>query len=86
MEEEESEVQEEEMAVHEEEASEPIIPVIRPPERLTYDVLGESSEEVILASQKTLDTPNLSITDLVEGDSNSSPGTSKWAIPIMCGL
>lgn len=53
--------------MHEEEASVPITPdpreqrekrVIRPPKRLTYDGLGESSEEVILTSQRTLDTPN----------------------------
>lgn len=55
---------------------------ICPPKRLTYDILGESSEEAVLTSQRMHSLPILPTTGLVEGNSNSPPGTSRWAIPI----
>lgn len=54
--------------------------IVCPPKRLTYDILGENSEEVILTSQRTLqDPPNA---NLVEDNPRSPPGTSMLAIPV----
>ena len=56
--------------------------VIHPPKRLTYDQLGECSEEAIFTSKRTLDQPSSSTADLVEDNPSSPPGTSVQATQV----
>lgn len=51
--------------------------LFEPPKRLTYDDLGESSEEVFHFSQRTLDTDTPTVAECLEGTVHSFADTTK---------